>query len=543
MEAVSVSILLRYFSPLRLAGPLSDKELRVASRRAGNYALRAGYIVLLSILVLWAWYSTVGVWSPKTAAGASTASEVSASIAGTIIWFQFVAAQLVAAIMLSSSISDELRRGTLSTLMTTPIRSVHIIIGKLLSGLLQVVLLLAIGLPVLAILRVQGGVPWDFVVAGFCITLTAAVFSGALSLWVSTYYRQPCQAISAVAEAYFIFFLFLPIAMPVLAFLGAIGDTMGQIIIELTNPFWALVRVSMQLQQATAAGPGGFPWPIHCATLLGATLLILCLSVWRVRRAALGDFSARAEKTRPIDRLRGSPVVWKDTGGRLFPWGRADIVAAVTALGTCGLIVVGTMPGAPVNEIYLRYLSLSFWFLVLLRLVLSVAGGITREKESGAWPILLTTPLDSRRIVRAKAAAALRQNMIPLLSAFAVQGCLLLRTAGLSIGSYVLYSGLYMVASAFLIVSLGLYFGVRLRTTNLAAAATVGTYLCVTMMGRVFQNVFIRLAWPPAVRYGGPPRVLLLLNSIIFGCAIVLALALSGLLLWRACRNVRRYVF
>jgi len=543
MEAVSVSILLRYFSPLRLMGPLSDKELRVASRRARNYALRAGYIVLLSILVLWAWYSTVGAWSPKTAAGASGASEVNAFVAGTIIWFQFVAAQLVAAIMLSSSISDELSRWTLSTLMTTPIRSVHIIVGKLLGGLLQVVLLLAIGLPVLAILRVQGGVPWDFVVAGFCITLTAAVFVGALSLWVSTYYRQPCQAISAVAEAYFVFFLFLPIAMPVLAFLGVIESTMGQIVIEVTNPFWALVRVSMHLQQPAAAGAGGFPWPIQCATLLGATLLILCLAVWRLRRAALGDSPARAEKTRPIGRLRGSPVVWKDTGGRLFPWGRTDIAAAVAALGTCGLIVVGTMPGAPVSEIYLRYLSLSFWFLVLLRLVLSVVGGVTREKESGAWPILLTTPLGSGRIVRAKAVAALRQNMIPLLSAFVVQGCLLFRTAGLSSGSYVLYSVLYMIAPAFLVVSLGLYFGVRLRTTNMAAAATIGTYLCLTMAGRVFQSVCFRLLWPPAARYGGPTRVLLLLNSILVGGAIVLALALSGLLLWRACRNVRRYVF
>ena len=36
-------------SPLRLIGPIFDKELRVSSRRARNYVMRTVYLVLLLI--------------------------------------------------------------------------------------------------------------------------------------------------------------------------------------------------------------------------------------------------------------------------------------------------------------------------------------------------------------------------------------------------------------------------------------------------------------------------------------------------------------
>ncbi len=146
------TISLLHFAFRRLVGPLSDKELRVASRRGRSYALRSGYLVLLCVLMLSAWYQTVGRQAVRAAFGTSRASVVSTEVAYRVILFQFAAAQLVAALALSSSIGDEMRRGTLGVLLTTPITSVHIVAGKLLSGLLQIVLLLGVGLPALAAL-------------------------------------------------------------------------------------------------------------------------------------------------------------------------------------------------------------------------------------------------------------------------------------------------------------------------------------------------------------------------------------------------------
>ena len=149
-----------------LTGPIFDKELRVSSRRRRNYLLRFAYILLLSIFILSIWYSALGIRGSGSAVyQISRLSSAGRQIITTIVWFQFIAAQLIALVMLSSSVSDEIHTGTLSVLMTTPISSFQIVTGKLLSKLLQLILLLAISLPLLAIIRVFGGVTWDYIVS------------------------------------------------------------------------------------------------------------------------------------------------------------------------------------------------------------------------------------------------------------------------------------------------------------------------------------------------------------------------------------------
>jgi ABC-2 type transport system permease protein len=97
--------------------------------------------------------------------------------------FQFLATQFLAVILMSTAISDEIYHSTLGVLMTTPINSFQIVIGKLFSNLLQIVILIGISLPLLSLVRVFGGVPWSFVWSSLCVTLTAIVFAGSLSLY------------------------------------------------------------------------------------------------------------------------------------------------------------------------------------------------------------------------------------------------------------------------------------------------------------------------------------------------------------------------
>jgi ABC-type transport system involved in multi-copper enzyme maturation permease subunit len=546
MEAASVSILLRHFSPLRLMGPLSDKELRVASRRGRNYALRAGYLLLLCLLMLSAWYSMVGLRraGPATV-WVSRAAEMSTYTTGTIVWFQFAAAQLIAAVMLCSSFSDEMRRGTLGTLLTTPIRSTQIIMGKLLGGLLQVVLLLGLSLPALAILRVQGGVEWGFVVAASCITLSAVVFAGVLSLWLSTHFRHPYKAISAGAVVYFTIFLILPAIATALAWAGLFDRRGTSYILDLVNPFRALFRVMQQIGGMGAPPAPWLPWPMHCAVLGIVTVLILGATVRRVRQAAVGDGCIRVEKRfRPVERLRGSPLIWKDNPCAAFQWRWDNIAVGAAAMAICGVAISVDVRRVPYLYLYLHYIASAIWLLALLRLSIAVAGGITREKESGAWPVLLTTPLDDREIVRTKAKAALRRNAVLLLCAFAVQMCLFFRTAGLLNVYYGVFHVLSSAADIVCIVGAGSYFGVRLRTTTVAAAATLGTYLCLSyLIGGLVNSMFLRLVWPAMTSSRGPTARIMLLG---FGTSIgvvVVEFFLGRHLMRRACRTVRQYVF
>ena len=141
------------------AGPIFDKELRGASRRRRNYWLRFLYVFLLTVFLAMTWVpvATMSRWS--IAVFLTQSEMVAKMITRGVIWFQFFGAQLVAVVMMSTAISDEVYGRTLSVLMTTPLSGTQVVMSKLVSRLLQILMLVATSLPLLAIARVLGGVP------------------------------------------------------------------------------------------------------------------------------------------------------------------------------------------------------------------------------------------------------------------------------------------------------------------------------------------------------------------------------------------------
>ena len=59
-----------------------------------------------------------------------------------ILWFQFLAVQLVMLVAMSTTITGEDRARTLSILLATPLNHFQIVLGKLLVRLLHVAVLL-----------------------------------------------------------------------------------------------------------------------------------------------------------------------------------------------------------------------------------------------------------------------------------------------------------------------------------------------------------------------------------------------------------------
>ena len=192
-----------------LTGAIFEKELRVASRRRRSYVLRFAYVILLTMILAMVWSGVVeyGGSSLQTSSRMFIAGQ---AIIAFIIWFQFCSCQIIAVVMLSTSISDEIYHKTLGLLMTTPINSFQIVMGKLLSKLLQLILLLAISLPLLAIIRIFGGVPWDFVISSLCITFTTVLFVGSLSMFYSIFCRKAYVVIIFTILTLGVLFLLLP---------------------------------------------------------------------------------------------------------------------------------------------------------------------------------------------------------------------------------------------------------------------------------------------------------------------------------------------
>ena len=396
------SLFSKSFNPVWLAGPIFDKELRVSSRRKRNYFLRCGYIIFLGIFVLSTWYSTVVLRSSGSAVyQISRLSQAGRYIITAIIWFQFIVAQLIAVIMLSSSISDEIHTGTLNVLMTTPVSSFQIVTGKLMSKLLQLTLLLAISLPLLAIIRVFGGVPWDYVVSSVFITLSAAVFAGALSLLLSMSYRHSYNVILSAVLGYLLVFAALPGLFIGLAAAGIFNQQTTQSVLALISPFWALLRTTEAM--SSASGKNIISWPIHCLFMLAATALLVGLSIWRVRKVALkaafgrnvGNKKAKKASTGVIKRVTGSPIVWKEMRKGLIGRGKGNIAIAVLLIGLFLSVLISIFLPSGVGRymIFVYFLTSGFYLVVMIRLAVLSAGGIAAEKDARSCHIVLMTPL------------------------------------------------------------------------------------------------------------------------------------------------------
>jgi ABC-type transport system involved in multi-copper enzyme maturation permease subunit len=476
-----------------LTGPIFDKELRVSSRRRRNYVLRVAYVALFVLFASIVWLNEMPHGSPSVLQ-VSRMARAGTHIVLFVVWFQFMASQVIAIVLLSTAISDEIYGKTLGLLMTTPIGSLQIVLGKLLSKLLQLMLLLAITLPLLAIVRLLGGVPWGYLIGGLCITLSTAVFCGSLSLFFSIFTRKAYVAIITAMLAAGAYFALVPL-VAFLMFHEVVSERVILATLGYVNPYVTLMEATDHL--VMARGASGVNWAAHCGlSLAGSALLLLCATVF-VRKVALRQATgqpiyawgqrkreqARAHEKHPqasleaatrggaIRRVAGAPVLWKERRAPLLGrWGVGKIVGAILAAGMVILTYVLCAREEILGdeEVQVMYVVLFFGAALLFTIVLP-ATCITSEKESRSWPILLTTTVTDWGILGGKFLGAARQcsaAWLPLLihvGLFAASGTLhpvILAQLGIT----VVWTVMFLCAT-------GLYFSTRLSRTTTAVIA------------------------------------------------------------------------
>ncbi|TFG50049.1 MAG: hypothetical protein E4H40_01935 [Candidatus Brocadiia bacterium] len=490
----------KIFNPFWLTGPVFEKELLVSSRRKRNYVLRFLYLIFLSVFIMLVWVSSVK-FQGAAAFQKSRMSEAGNIITSTIVIFQFIATQLIAIIMLSNSISDEIYHRTLGTLMTTPISSFQIVMGKLLSKILQLVLLMGISLPILAIIRVFGGVAWEYIISSLFITFTAVFFAGALSLFFSISSRRAFAVIIKTSFTLGVIYLFLPAIIDVLLnfrsfmFVGIMtGNTIGSAAV-LFNPFMMLhYETVMMLSPPGAAGMSLWTyWPLHCFVMLILTAIILWMSVKTVRRVALDQACGRLDlatrigqklsrkknrseetngKIRPV---KGRPVLWKelrapiikgrDSTNSIIGFAAAMIALFITYISCSRMRILDY------SATHESYIILFEILGGIFTLVLS-AVSITSEKESGAWPILLATSMDDWQILTGKGMAVIRKTLPIWLFIFLhlILFVMLRAIHPIAIVQMLMVSA----GTAVFLCSIGLYFSSLFRRTTAAVIAAFG---------------------------------------------------------------------
>lgn len=563
MEVALTANLIQHLNPLRLAGPIFDKELRVASRRRRLYVLRFAYVVALALVVLHLWSSLLRTSGGAGAAlQASRLAEMGKGIVAVVVWFQFLTGQILAAALLGDAISSEIRQRTLDVLMVTPVRSVQIVTGKLVSKLLQAASLLAISLPVLAVVRVFGGVPWDYLVAGLCVTASAGIFAGALSLTLSISNRQPYQAFLAVILWNIVVWGLLAALLAKLSQSGYLSGSVVRSVLQLTNPFIVLGGLTQGMMSGFS-GAGVSSWLWQCLILVASAAVLLAWSAWRVRKITLRTKPLRVEETsepvvsgvgkprrrRAIRPVVGSPVAWKERCTPLFKTYRSALPYVGLLLVILGISIVLSRVSRDSLGVFFFFFAGLVQLLFLVDVGVAAAGAISKEREARTWPILLATPLEAREIIWGKAVGAFRRNLpllapLPLLYLFAfIGGPVAERSPWPPALAACVLLGSLAITTVF-VLGAGLYFSVRLKTT---AAATVTTL--IVYVGSKF--VLYGFVSPVVALTAGLLQAIGLPESGVMSAAIVATGAVSAvvyvggglLFLYLAARRVRRDIF
>src|SRR5205807_4325231 len=96
----------------------------------------------------------------------------------------------------ASSITQEKDRRTFILLLLTDLRNYEIVLGKLLGSLLQILLLLAGMLPILALNLLLGGVTGEQVLQAAVVLAATALAAGSLGLLVALWREKTFQALA-----------------------------------------------------------------------------------------------------------------------------------------------------------------------------------------------------------------------------------------------------------------------------------------------------------------------------------------------------------
>lgn len=146
--------------------------------------LLAGFAAMVEILVEQSFQTGFG------GSGAFASAAIGQGIFVALLMLMTLQVVFLAPSSTAGGISLEREKQTLELLIATPISSAAIVIGKLLSALVWVFLLIAASIPLMAVVFVFGGIGPETVLAGYLVLLATAIGLGSFGLACSSLVKR-----------------------------------------------------------------------------------------------------------------------------------------------------------------------------------------------------------------------------------------------------------------------------------------------------------------------------------------------------------------
>lgn len=290
--------LLRRYPALKivLANPVVVRDLRAQMRGTKSYWYQGAYLLLLGVLAV-AGYAQATGQSVETVGGSMGRVNIVDAQGQLETFYYFIFATLAALICLiapaltASSIVGERQRLSLDLLVTTPLTASQLLVGKLISSIAFLGLLLALSLPASALCVLLGGATLGDVLRVYALLAIDGLVLAGIGLFFSCAVRVPMLAIvwtygASVAFLVSTFYIYM---------MTSAGDPAARIAatpllaLAALNPF---VAIFPNAQQSFLVA-GVLPVPVWLGALAAAILFLrLLVTAGAYRMAVYGGEAA-----------------------------------------------------------------------------------------------------------------------------------------------------------------------------------------------------------------------------------------------------------
>jgi ABC-type transport system involved in multi-copper enzyme maturation permease subunit len=436
-------VFLRWLLRQGPTNPIAVRLVQNGSRRARHLYIRASYLAVLIVVLLWLLLLHAGQ-------GNLTYRQLASGGAGAftiIAYLQVLLICVLAPVFMGGAIAQEASPRTWEVLLTTPMTAGEIVLGNLLGRLFFVLALLFASLPLFALTQYYGGVPGKAVFASYLVAGCAALFVGALAIALS---------VSRLVgkRAFFVFYVavigYLGVTLAVdryLVFAG-LGAATGKGVTWMTalNPFLAL-HALLNPTTYPSAPAGSFsgikawmlerPVAFWCIASTALSVLFMGSSMFTVRSGGLHMLGADESGVSLWQRIRGvkpgargehrapkhvwvNPIAWREAASRNSSPGKVlarYVFLSAGLLFGAGLIYLfhtGTLS----NSTFQFALTATLWgelATIALVAINTAATAISKEREDGTLDLLLTTPITASAYLMGKL-RGLVTYLLPLLA-------------------------------------------------------------------------------------------------------------------------------
>jgi ABC-2 type transport system permease protein len=195
--------------------PMIRKELRQRMRERRSWVLPSLYLLALGAAVVIAYFfSTMGF--PFQMEAERQGAQVGIVVFLTIAYAQMALLLLLAPVFSAGSLTIEKEQRTLAMLLTSLLSPAEIWLGKFVSAMLFLILLLLSALPILSLAFSLGGIGPEDLVRATAMTLLVLASISAIGLYFSSIFRRSVHstavsyvAVIALTAVTFIVFLML----------------------------------------------------------------------------------------------------------------------------------------------------------------------------------------------------------------------------------------------------------------------------------------------------------------------------------------------